>query len=392
MICDFASLSKEISIETFVSWQTRGSGNKMKKNFLMILLLTICMSNFLEVSSMIRRIVTFPVANLRTEPIDFVATKTPLNTPLLSKDMGCQETQLLFGEVVVVNEAKSNDEWLYVEAIDQRIYKDRKWQNYSGYIKKTDTTPAIILERESFSPNLVVTTFNAMLYEDHNLTTSKFPLSFGTYLVGCSLKDGDSLRSDVYTILAPTGILYFIDKKNCAIVEEVQEFSEKIIRQNVIADARHCLGMPYVWGGRSMMTPWNGRGIVVGVDCSSLVNLVFRVCGINLPRNASCQCVDAYPVEKGCDLKPGDLIFSSSITNPQKILHVTLYAGDGKILHSTGRAGIDCPDKSRLALCEDPAELLVGRKLETFVSGDVITEGEWVGRTIVFGSVFKAIE
>lgn len=62
---------------------------------------------------------------------------------------------------------------------------------------------------------------------------------------------------------------------------------------------RQYLGVPYVFGGTNPAT---------GLDCSGLVQLVFRRLGVSLPRTAQAQ-FDATARVALDDLQPGDLVF-----------------------------------------------------------------------------------
>ena len=63
--------------------------------------------------------------------------------------------------------------------------------------------------------------------------------------------------------------------------------------------ARRYLGVPYVFGGADP---------AAGLDCSGLVQLVFRQLGIALPRTAQLQ-YDATTRLSRDQLQPGDLVF-----------------------------------------------------------------------------------
>ena len=85
--------------------------------------------------------------------------------------------------------------------------------------------------------------------------------------------------------------------------------------------ARRYLGVPYVFGGSNPAT---------GLDCSGLVQLVFRQLGITLPRTAQLQ-YDATVRVPPDQLQPGDLVFfARTYADPHDfITHVGVYVGGG---------------------------------------------------------------
>lgn len=97
--------------------------------------------------------------------------------------------------------------------------------------------------------------------------------------------------------------------------------------EEVLALALRLQGTPYRWGGAAPD----------GVDCSGLVQEVYRMGGHSLPRLADEQFEATRPVEEG-DLLPGDLVFFTTyLPGPS---HVGIYLGDGRFLHASSSQGV----------------------------------------------------
>jgi cell wall-associated NlpC family hydrolase len=116
--------------------------------------------------------------------------------------------------------------------------------------------------------------------------------------------------------------------------------SENQIREKIVNTGKLFLGVPYLWGGRSMYIPELQFGVhskpetrnqklqsvATGVDCSGLTNLVYRVNNIDIPRDAHEQWMKSEHITPE-ELKAGDLLFASTEGNIHSINHVMLYIG-----------------------------------------------------------------
>lgn len=88
-------------------------------------------------------------------------------------------------------------------------------------------------------------------------------------------------------------------------------------------------GAPYAWGGR---TEW-------GVDCSGLAQAIYAARGVALPRDSDQQFTvggEIPPAPAGQGYEKGDLLF---FADRGRVSHVALWAGAGRIVHSTLSCG-----------------------------------------------------
>ncbi|MGL4806661.1 MAG: C40 family peptidase, partial [Bacteroidales bacterium] len=97
--------------------------------------------------------------------------------------------------------------------------------------------------------------------------------------------------------------------------------------------AKRLLNAPYQWGGKT----------ILGIDCSGLTQIAYRMEGINIPRDARQQIQHGLAIHSLGDAKTGDLIFFA--TADDKVKHVGIYVEPFKILHASGFVHFDDLDE-----------------------------------------------
>jgi hypothetical protein len=105
-------------------------------------------------------------------------------------------------------------------------------------------------------------------------------------------------------------------------------------KSQLIDNALLFINTPYLWGGR---TP-------LGIDCSGFTQLIYRLNGIDLLRDASEQATQGEVLSFIEESDPGDLAFFDN--QEGKITHVGIIMSDYYIIHAHGKVRIDRLDQS----------------------------------------------
>lgn len=253
------------------------------------------------VASVALAIVRVPIAPLLTEP-------------LVSSG---QASQLLAGHPVDILEVR--EDWLRVCGEDG--YEGWVHRGYLSLLERDagwDTHPSPDIEREPhLSLGCVATTASREV--------RRLPL-------GAWLEAGDCVEEGE--------VLSFRERE--------RQFPRDAAA--ICATARRFFeGTSYQWGG---VTPW-------GADCSGLVQTVFGLHGIELPRDAWQQALQGR--DAGTDIlsfAPGVLLFFSDRAD-QGITHVGISCGPGRMMHlALGRGGwaeerLDDPSDPYVATIRD---------------------------------------
>ncbi|GAA3531193.1 transglycosylase SLT domain-containing protein [Nocardioides daeguensis] len=99
----------------------------------------------------------------------------------------------------------------------------------------------------------------------------------------------------------------------------------------VVAEARKYVGLPYVWGGTDPTK---------GMDCSGLVQVVYKNLGYDLPRVSNQQARVGTPVASLAQAQPGDLLAWDNSSRNNGVDHIAIYIGGGKMIEAP-RTGLD---------------------------------------------------
>ena len=126
---------------------------------------------------------------------------------------------------------------------------------------------------------------------------------------------------------------FSIDRETYKSSSEVFYGELKEPRSIVIKQALKYFNAPYLWGGR---TPF-------GVDCSGFTQVIYKMIGIKIPRDASQQVKLGRALSFVDEAKPGDLAFFDD--EEGNIVHVGILWKRNKIIHASGKVRIDNVDQ-----------------------------------------------
>jgi len=105
--------------------------------------------------------------------------------------------------------------------------------------------------------------------------------------------------------------------------------SGKTSKQNLLQTAFMYLNAPYLWGGK---TPF-------GIDCSGFVQMVYKLNGYDMLRDASQQATQGEALSFIEESEPGDLAFFDN--EEGRIIHVGIIMEDNHIIHAHGKVRVD---------------------------------------------------
>ncbi|MAB49593.1 MAG: hydrolase Nlp/P60 [Flavobacteriaceae bacterium] len=115
---------------------------------------------------------------------------------------------------------------------------------------------------------------------------------------------------------------------------EGNKITAKSDKSNIIDTSFLYLNTPYLWGGKSPF----------GIDCSGFTQMVYKLNGYQLLRDASQQATQGAALSFIEESEPGDLAFFDNADG--NIIHVGIIMKDNHIIHAHGKVRIDRLDHS----------------------------------------------
>ncbi len=209
-------------------------------------------------------------------------------------------TQLLFGEHFQIIEAQKK--WLYIRTA---------YDNYDCWI---DAKQCMLISEETFTELQEMPIHVAV--DIVQLITHKEKKDVLPIVIGSTLPyfDGETLN---------------LQGDEFLFEGQVNSSKLKATKKQLIEFALSYLNTPYLWGGRSPF----------GIDCSGLTQLVYKLAGIKIPRDAYQQAELGTTLNFVEEAEPGDLAFFDNELG--QIIHVGIVMSNEYIIHASGKVRID---------------------------------------------------
>ena len=206
--------------------------------------------------------------------------------------------------------------WYYIQLPD----------TYLGWVPAEMARLYTKQDQSYASRGRVATTIN--LFANINEGSSVESPLMTTVTIGVTLEVPDSITQNGWLhVHLPDGKIGWLQQGD-VIIDNAPYLFARGKRSDFVATAKKLLGLPYRWGG---VSPF-------GIDCSGLAQLVYRLNGITILRDAGIQRgMKEFALVSKAKMQPGDLIFFGNPAT-KNVTHVGLCIGAGKFIHATTHA------------------------------------------------------
>ena len=262
----------------------------------------------------VNKIVTFPDSSVGNEPWGVVHLSV-CNIRSEAKHSAELATQEVMGVTLKVLSRKG--EWYLVQTPNRYL----GWLDHGGFLRLTDSQMNSWNEqakRISLVPS-------SWIYDKPDTEGNVV----SDIVAGGLVIDKQSQVGNFALVELPDGRSGYLSNENSLVIANTSGV-------DLVQTAKKFLGVPYLWGGTSAK----------GFDCSGYTKTIFNLHGYLLPRDASQQVRVGKLIETDKSWKnllPGDLLFFGRYREDgsERITHVAMYMGNGKIIHAAGRVKIE---------------------------------------------------
>ncbi len=207
-------------------------------------------------------------------------------------------SQLLFGDLVKVLDIKND--WLYIEMAEDK---------YLGWVAKNQLH---LLDEADYSA-----------------------LKHGRIMITASLSGMIRVETSNDSFAISAGSTFYQNSSGAMVISgSVFKYEGTLLesehrKKQIPEFALRFQSTPYLWGGRSAF----------GLDCSGFTQLIYKMAGISIPRDAAMQAQLGETVHLINEAQPGDLVF---FDNEEEIItHTGILLDESTIIHAHGNVRID---------------------------------------------------
>ena len=229
-------------------------------------------------------------------------------------------TQALIGQPIIAEGGQKD--WYYVQT----------WDTYRGWIPSRSVRLFDDQLTTAYASAGPVAVIRALWADIHQAPDAQSPIMTKA-TVSAELEIIDSPQ-DWVELRLPDLSTGYVHKQDAKLVDK--QLAQTIwlpSADKILETAGRFIGVPYLWGGTSPF----------GIDCSGFVQLVHRIHGITLLRDAHMQAGDprCQRISRE-EVRAGDLVFFGKAPDPDlsAVTHIGIAMDNDWFIHSGGVGGV----------------------------------------------------